>query len=190
VWQVTPVGQFDAWPSGGGGFEYFYGFIGGETHQYYPALFEGTTPIEPPKTPEQSYHLTEDLATKASKWVRQQKFLMPHKPFFAYSAFAYDGGGLGKGGKITLYLDGKKIGDGRVERTEPLIFSADETCDIGFESGSPVTSDYSTKSFSGVVNWVEIDIDNAAENLDHLIKPEQRLAISMAIQWYPGPQSM
>jgi hypothetical protein len=96
--------------------------------------------------------------------------------------FAYDGGGLGKGGKITLYLDGKKIGDGRVEQTEPLVFSADETCDIGFESGSPVTTDYTTKSFSGVVNWVEIDIDKAAENLDHLIKPEQRLAISMAIQ--------
>jgi arylsulfatase len=96
--------------------------------------------------------------------------------------FAYDGGGLGKGGKITLYLDGKKNGEGRVEQTEPLVFSADETCDIGFESGSPVTTDYSTKSFSGVVNWVEIDIDKAAENLDHLIKPEQRLAISMALQ--------
>lgn len=66
VWQVTPVGPFDAWPSGGGGFEYFYGFIGGETNQYYPALFEGTTPVESPKTPEEGCRLTADLATKAA----------------------------------------------------------------------------------------------------------------------------
>ena len=49
VWQTSPMGPFDAWPTGGGGFEYFYGFIGGETNQYYPALYEGTTPIEPEK---------------------------------------------------------------------------------------------------------------------------------------------
>ena len=86
VWEVTPVGPFNAWPTGGGGFEYFYGFIGGETNQWYPALFEGTTPVEPPKTPEQGYHLTEDLAGKATKWIRQQKSLMPDKPFFMYFA--------------------------------------------------------------------------------------------------------
>jgi arylsulfatase len=86
VWETSPLGPFDRWPTGGGGFEYFYGFIGGETNQYYPALFEGTTPIEPGKTPEQGYHLTEDLADKAIKWVRQQKALMPDKPFFMYFA--------------------------------------------------------------------------------------------------------
>ena len=86
VWEVTPVGPFNAWPTGGGGFEYFYGFIGGETNQWYPALFEGTTPVEPPKTPEEGYHLTEDLANKATKWIRQQKSLMPDKPFFMYFA--------------------------------------------------------------------------------------------------------
>jgi arylsulfatase len=86
VWEVTPMGPFDAWPTGGGGFEYFYGFIGGETNQWYPALYEGTTPIEPQKTPEQGYHLTEDLADKASKWIHQQKSLMPDKPFFVYFA--------------------------------------------------------------------------------------------------------
>jgi arylsulfatase A-like enzyme len=86
VWQVTPVGPFDSWPTGGGGFEYFYGFIGGETNQWYPALFEGTTPVEPPKTPEEGYHLTEDLASKATKWIHQQKSLMPDKPFFIYFA--------------------------------------------------------------------------------------------------------
>jgi len=86
VWEVTPVGPFDAWPTGGGGFEYFYGFIGGETNQWYPALFEGTTPVEPPKTPEEGYHLTEDLADRARKWIHQQKSLMPDKPFFMYFA--------------------------------------------------------------------------------------------------------
>ena len=51
VWETSPLGPFDSWPSGGGGFEYFYGFIAGETNQYYPALYEGTTPVEPDKTP-------------------------------------------------------------------------------------------------------------------------------------------
>ncbi len=86
VWETSPMGPFDRWPSPGGGFEYFYGFIGGETNQYYPALFENTTPIEPPKGPEDGYHLTEDLAEKTVKWIRQQKALMPDKPFFAYFA--------------------------------------------------------------------------------------------------------
>ncbi len=86
VWETSPLGPFDSWPSGGGGFEYFYGFIGGETNQYYPALYEGTTPVEPDKTPEQGYHLTEDMTDKAIKWVRQQKALMPDKPFFVYFA--------------------------------------------------------------------------------------------------------
>ena len=86
VWETSPVGPFERWPTGGGGFEYFYGFIGGETNQYYPALYEGTTPINPPKTPEQGYHLTADLTDKAMKWMRQQKSLMPDKPFFMYFA--------------------------------------------------------------------------------------------------------
>lgn len=86
VWQTSPMGPFDAWPTGGGGFEYFYGFIGGENNQWDPALYEGTTPIEPPATPEEGYHLTEDLADKAITWVSQQKALMPDKPFFMYFA--------------------------------------------------------------------------------------------------------
>jgi arylsulfatase len=86
VWQNSPVGPFDAWPTGGGGFEYFYGFIGGETNQWYPALYDGTTPIEPEKTPEQGYHFTEDMTTKAVNWIRQQKSLAPDKPFFTYFA--------------------------------------------------------------------------------------------------------
>jgi arylsulfatase A-like enzyme len=86
VWQTSPMGPFDAWPSGGGGFEYFYGFIGGEAHQYYPALYEGTTPVEPGKTPDEGYHLMEDMTDKAIRWVRQQKALMGDKPFFVYFA--------------------------------------------------------------------------------------------------------
>jgi arylsulfatase A-like enzyme len=86
VWETSPLGPFDAWPTGGGGFEYFYGFIGGETNQYYPAIYEGTTPVEPPKTPEEGYHFTEDMTDKAIGWIRQQKALMPDKPFFAYFA--------------------------------------------------------------------------------------------------------
>ena len=86
VWETSPMGPFDQWPTGGGGFEYFYGFIGGETNQWYPAIYEGTTPVEPAKTPEQGYHFTDDMTTKAIKWVRQQKALMADKPFFMYFA--------------------------------------------------------------------------------------------------------
>ena len=86
VWQTSPMGPFDNWPTGGGGFEYFYGFFGGEAHQYYPALYEGTTPVEPDRTPEEGYHFMEDMTDKAIGWVRQQKSLMPDKPFFAYFA--------------------------------------------------------------------------------------------------------
>src|SRR6202049_1207307 len=53
VWETSPIGPFNQWPTGGGGFEYFYGFLGGETNQFYPAIYEGTTPIEPRKTPEE-----------------------------------------------------------------------------------------------------------------------------------------
>ena len=86
VWETSPLGPFTAWPTGGGGMEYFYGFIGGETNQYYPAIYEGTTALEPNKTPEEGYHFTEDMTDKAINWVRQQKALMPDKPFFVYFA--------------------------------------------------------------------------------------------------------
>ncbi|WP_328661740.1 arylsulfatase [Nocardia salmonicida] len=85
-WQTSPVGPFDSWPTGGGGFEHFYGFIGGENNQYYPALYEGVTPVEAAKTPEEGYHLTEDLADRTVDWIRTQKALAPEKPFFVYFA--------------------------------------------------------------------------------------------------------
>ena len=86
VWQSSPMGPFDSWPSAGGGFETFYGFIGGENNQWEPALYDGTTPVEPPATPEEGYHLTEDLADRAVSWIRTQKALMPDKPVFVYFA--------------------------------------------------------------------------------------------------------
>jgi arylsulfatase A-like enzyme len=86
VWETSPLGPFDSWPTGGGGFEHFYGFIGGETNQYAPAIYDGTTPIEPDRTPEEGYHFTEDMTDRAVDWIRQQKALMPDKPFFVYFA--------------------------------------------------------------------------------------------------------
>jgi arylsulfatase A-like enzyme len=86
VWETSPLGPFDAWPTGGGGFEHFYGFVGGESNQYAPALYNGTTPIEPDRSPDEGYHFTEDMTDRAIDWVRQQKALMPDKPFFAYFA--------------------------------------------------------------------------------------------------------
>ena len=98
--------------------------------------------------------------------------------------FAYEGGGLGKGGTVSLYLDGEKTGEGRVEATVPLIFSADETCDVGSDTASPVSDDYTSEGgrFTGTVEWVRIDIDESAEDLDHLISPEERLKIAMTRQ--------
>jgi arylsulfatase A-like enzyme len=86
VWQTSPMGPFDNWPTGGGGFEHFYGFIGGETNQYAPALYQDMVPVEPDRTPEEGYHFTEDLTDKTIDWVRQQKALMADKPFFVYYA--------------------------------------------------------------------------------------------------------
>jgi arylsulfatase A-like enzyme len=86
VWQTSPLGPFDNWPAGGGGFEHFYGFIGGETNQYAPAIYQDMVPVEPDRTPEEGYHFTEDMADRAIDWVRQQKALMADKPFFVYFA--------------------------------------------------------------------------------------------------------
>jgi arylsulfatase A-like enzyme len=85
VWETSSAGPFDHWPTGSG-FEHFYGFVGGETNQWYPLLYEGTKHVEQPATPEQGYHFMSDMTDKAIAWVRQQKLLMPDKPFFMYFA--------------------------------------------------------------------------------------------------------
>ena len=94
--------------------------------------------------------------------------------------FAYDGGGMGKGGTVTLYCDGKEVGKGRVEQTQGFIFSADETTDIGYESGTTVSPDYTahTSRFNGKINWVQIDLGKDAEDADHYISPEERLRVA------------
>ena len=94
--------------------------------------------------------------------------------------FAYDGGGIGKGGTVTLYIDGRVVGDGRVEQTEAFLFSADETCDVGDEYGSPVTTDYGAKTFTGEIAWVEIDL--GLDDHNHLIRPEDRVNLAMGFQ--------
>jgi arylsulfatase A-like enzyme len=85
AWETSPIGPFDRWPTGSG-FQHFYGFVAGETNQYYPALWENTTPVDPPKSPQQGYHLSEDLADRAISWIRQQKALASDQPFFVYFA--------------------------------------------------------------------------------------------------------
>jgi arylsulfatase len=96
--------------------------------------------------------------------------------------FKYDGGGLAKGGTVSLFVDGNKDGEGRIDKTVPMIFSADETCDVGKEGGSPVSPDYgpSGNTFSGKINWVQIDLEK--DDQDHLISPEERFRIAMARQ--------
>ena len=83
VTDITKLGPFDRYPTGMG-FDYFYGFMAGETSQYEPALFENTNPVNVPHDPK--YHLTEDLAEKAIQWIRTSKTLNPDTPFFVYFA--------------------------------------------------------------------------------------------------------
>jgi arylsulfatase len=98
--------------------------------------------------------------------------------------FAYDGGGLGRGGTVSLFIDGGKVGEGRVEMTQPFAYSADETVDIGREMGSPVSPDYGARgnTFNGEVNWVEVDVDKAALDADHRLTGEERYRVAMALQ--------
>lgn len=84
-WESSVAGPFDRWPTGMG-FDYFYGFIGGETHQYYPVLFENTRAVEPHKSPEEGYHFMTDMTDRSINWVRYSKSVAPEKPFFLYFA--------------------------------------------------------------------------------------------------------
>ena len=86
-WETSLAGPFDHWPNAQG-FDYFYGFVGGDTDQYSPALVENTTRLEPPKTNADGspYHLSTDLADHAISYIRQVKAIAPDKPFFTYLA--------------------------------------------------------------------------------------------------------
>jgi len=81
VTDITRLGPFDRYPTGMG-FDYFYGFMAGETSQYEPMLFENTNPVSAPHDP--AYHLTEDMAAKAIQWMRTSRTLEPESPFFLY----------------------------------------------------------------------------------------------------------
>ena len=99
--------------------------------------------------------------------------------------FAYAGGGLGKGGQVTLFVDGKKVGEGRLfQRTQAMVFSADNGCDVGEDSGAPVSPDYGSRgnALNGRVRGVQLAIADAAENSDHLVSPEDAIRIAMARQ--------
>ena len=96
--------------------------------------------------------------------------------------FKYDGGGLAKGGDVTLYYDGTAVGNGRVEKSEPMAFSADEACDVGADTGSPASPDYGPtgNKFSGQIDWVQLDIGD--DSHDHLINAEDLFKIAMSRQ--------
>jgi arylsulfatase A-like enzyme len=96
--------------------------------------------------------------------------------------FKYDGGGLGKGGTASLFIDGVKIADGRIENTAGVIFSADSTSMVGDKIGAPISSDFkeSGNKFNGKINWVRIEA--GAEDTDRLVKPEEWIRVHMSIQ--------
>lgn len=81
--QCTAAGPYDRWPLGRG-FERYYGFMGGDTHQYYPDLVYDNHQVPPPRTPEQGYHLTVDLVDRAIEFIADAKQIAPDKPFFMY----------------------------------------------------------------------------------------------------------
>ncbi len=97
--------------------------------------------------------------------------------------FAYDGGGLAKGGNVTLYYDGKAVGTGRVRRTPPLVFSSDEACDVGADTGSPASPDYGQtgNTFTGTI---ELGPDRPRQRQPRppASHPEDRYTIAMARQ--------
>lgn len=94
--------------------------------------------------------------------------------------FAYDGGGITKGGEVILYVDGQPVGTGRVDRTMPFIFSADDGMDVGTDTGLRVTDDEPKGQFTGEIRWVQLDL--GIEENDHLLTPEDRYRAAMMRQ--------
>lgn len=232
-------------PSGGGGFEAFYGFIGGEDSQWEPALYEGTTPVEPPATVEEGYRLIEDLADRAVGWVRQQERsfarqqelgivppgtdltgrhdeivawdAMPEdlKPVLARQMEVYAGFLEHTDHHVRRLIDAidelgappgadglrlrrrqasarvatsrspataARWGPAASTRRRAMIVSADETTDIGHETGTTVSSGCTatTSRLSGRIHWVQIDLGD--DHGDHVVPPEERLRVAVARQ--------
>lgn len=84
-WEISAAGPFNHWPTGLG-FDHFYGFMSGEDNQWEPHLFNDTTAIPAPATPQEGYHLTTDLVDKAVGWVDDHEAAAPQKPYFLYFA--------------------------------------------------------------------------------------------------------
>jgi arylsulfatase len=98
--------------------------------------------------------------------------------------FDYAGGGPGKGGTATLFVDGAQVGEGDVGATLAMIFSADDGCDVGMDSGAPVSPDYSAAEnhFNGEVKGVLLSIEDDPDNSDHLIDPEDAIRAALGRQ--------
>jgi arylsulfatase len=98
--------------------------------------------------------------------------------------FEYAGGGLGKGGKVTLYTDGAKVGEGDVGATLAMVFSADDGCDVGEDSGSAVSPEYGSRGnrFNGRIKGIQLAIGEAAKEEDHVVEKEKAMAMAMARQ--------
>jgi len=98
--------------------------------------------------------------------------------------FAYAGGGLGKGGKVTLYVDGTQVGKGDIAATLSMVYSADDGLDVGEDSGAPVSPDYGARgnAFNGTIKGIALEIGEGEENSDHMVSPEKVLAAAMGRQ--------
>jgi arylsulfatase len=106
------------------------------------------------------------------------------KPHTGCRSFDYDGGGYGRGGTATLFVDGTQVGEGRIDATVPMLFSLDETTDLGHDTATSVTDDLEVHetTFNGRIRWIQIDTGEDAKDADNYITPEERLRIAMTRQ--------
>jgi hypothetical protein len=222
VWETSPAGPFDAWPTGGarinsdlagrptlikGNSQILFGSMGRLSENSVINIKNKshavTAEITVPKTGAEGVIIAQggniggwSLYTKGGK-LKYCYNLLGIQQFYAESAdvlppgdhqvrmeFAYDGGGLGKGGTASLYVDGKEVGEVKVAATAAMVFSADDGCDVGVDTGSPVSPDYGAhgNEFTGTVKGVQLAIAKDAESLDHLVKPDEAVRIAMARQ--------
>jgi arylsulfatase len=114
----------------------------------------------------------------------ESKDVLPPGTHQVRMEFVYAGGGLGKGGTSSLFVDGKKVGEGKVDATAAMIFSADDGCDVGVDTAAPVSPDYGARGneFNGVVKGVQLAIAEDAVSVDHLVEPEKAIAVAMSRQ--------
>jgi arylsulfatase A-like enzyme len=115
------------------------------------------------------------------EWIVASDTAIPTGKHQVRMEFAYDGGGLAKGGNVTLYCDGEPVGTGRVDLTQPMVFSADETTDIGSDLAMPVSADYAGNDrFNGKIHVVQIDLGD--DDHSHLVDLDEMVRVAMARQ--------